>query len=66
MSDDKKITTLVKIPKLPKDATSIEWGLTKLKLQTACARRGCLPAFSLTASTHLSASEGAVGNDTNK
>ena len=60
MSDNKKITTLVKIPKFPKDATSIEWGLTKLKLQTVCAIRGCLPAFLLTLLTDLPADKSAA------
>ena len=66
MSDDEKIMTSVKIPKLPKDATSIDWGLNKLKLQTVCARRGCLPAFLSTPLPDLPAAESAAGLNADK
>ena len=65
MDDDeeKEILTAIKIPKLPKDATPVEWGFTKLKLQNACARRGCLPAFSSAALPNLPADENAANDD---
>lgn len=65
MDDDneEKILTAVKIPKLPKNATSVLWGLTKLKLQNACARRGCLPTFSSTTLPDLPADEETANDD---
>ena len=62
-NEEEEILTAIKIPKLPKNAMSVELGLTKLKLQNVCARRGCLPAFSSAALPDLPADENAANDD---
>ena len=66
MSDDEKITTSVKIPKLSQNATPVEWGVTRIKIQNVCARRGCLPAFSSVALPNLPATETDNDSDAKK
>lgn len=56
----------VKVPRLPKEATAVDWGITKFQLRTVCASQGFLSVFLSTALPDLPNSVTVKENADNK